>query len=842
MSSSDKSRLARCGLLLRRIRRRIFVWIVDHGHHLLPLAAAAASMATMWILIGPVLNRSGDDLYHVLNEYAIAHGIAAGDNPFGPLGMEFGQPVLRFYQALFYLNTVGWHLLAGLDIRFVHNTTIVICFALSPFAYAYFLRKLGFGRWTAGVGGLLSMISVAAFGNSFEAYFEAGIVTQSIGGLFLPWFMGSFIGMLRGENRAPTTAFLFAVAFLSHAIMSVFAVFAGALYVVVTDFSLRRNVKRLAVFAVLGGAMIAFWALPFVEHTTTMRPVPDSIIRGRGVHWFTSVSRSELAMVVGTGRLLDDPPQNGDARNENDKFMDKISIIGTLKTRPPVFTILTAFGVLVALAGVRRTSRRFLLAGFAFSLMLFAGPDDFRWLKYLPFIQQIQTFRCTYLVEFFAFGLAALGIGAIGKAAYDFITTRRRLLLKIPAIALFCLAFAGGLGWTCTEIVLLGFAHVNIRETPSLDEVADSASSLPHRGYPYRIGAIYSAGITSKIRQAWLAVYGFSPYCTHWKGTGPTAAYHLCTGLPGPARAGALYSLLGVRWFSGTGKEIDPLLKAKDAAGVPALDRWPSGKSRHTKRMSSIVLLDGGHDHFLRPLVGRPLPVVCGDDQWIWLTKSWVAKYKANLWDERTPIPMRVPGGTLEASGLLGASKAILYLDHAQVGRDAEFLRRVADRVRVVSSAPIHGVAIVPTGGKSVWTLLPEEYRPASAGGQVDDREELDPGLEVSEVRMRNLHKRSFQQFVFDVDNLRPVVAVLPMESVPGWGATLDGKPLPSFATGPDMVGVHVPAGAHRLEFVWRMPTRHLLSLLASLTALAIVLGLWIGGAARAVARGRVRR
>jgi hypothetical protein len=445
-------------------------------------------------------------------------------------------------------------------------------------------------------------------------------------------------------------------------------------------------------------------------------------------------------------------------------------------------------------------------------------------------------------VEFFAFGLAALGIGAVGKAAYVFITTRRRLLLRIPAIALFCLAVAGALGWTCTEIVLLGFAHMNIRETPSLDEVTDSASSLPNRGYPYRIAARYKAGITSKIRQAWLAVHGFSPYCTHWKGTGPTAAYHLCIGMPGPARSGALYSLLGARWFSGTGKEADPLLKAEDADGVPALERWPSGRSRRSKRPSSIALLDDGHDHFLRPLVGRPLPVVCGNDQWIWLTKSWISKYRANLWDARTPIPMRVPGGALEASGLLGASKAVLYLDHTQVGRDAEILRRAADRVSVISPAPIPGVAIVPTGGRSVWDLLPEEYRPARPGGQEDAREELDPGLEISDIRMRSLHKRSFQRFVFDVDNLRPLVAVLPMESVPGWGATLDGKPLPEFATGPDMVGVHLPAGAHRLEFDWRMPTRHILSLLASLAALAVVLGLWIGGAARTVARGRVRR
>jgi hypothetical protein len=839
MSTSDPPRPGRAGRL-RRILRSLSGALADHGHHLLPAAAAVASLSTMWILVAPVLNRAGDDLYHVMNEYAIAHALTAGDNPFGPLGLEFGQPVLRFYQALFYLNTAAWNVYAGLDVRFVHNAAIVVCFALSPFAYAYFLRKLGLGRWTAGVGGLLSMISIAAFGNSFEAYFQAGIVTQSMGGLFLPWFMGSYIGMLRGENSAPATALLFALAFLSHAIMSVFAVFAGALYLAITDVGVRRNVKRLALFAVLGGALIAFWALPFVEHTYSERPIPDSIIRGRGVHWFTSVSRSELAMVLGTGRLLDDPPRRGDARDANDKFMDRISIIGTQKTRPPVLTILTAFGALVALAGARRTSRRFLLAGLAFSLMLFAGPDDFRWLKHLPFMKQIQTFRCTYLVEFFAFGLSAIGIGAAGRAGLALIATRRRLLARIPVAAVFCLAAAGGMGWTCAEIVQLGYAHVNIRNTPSLDDVSDAASSLPNRGYPFRIAAKFKTGITSKIRQAWLAKHGFSPYCTHWKGTGPTAAYHLCVGLSGPARSGALTALIAARWFTGSGKDVEPLAKAAEADGAPSLERLPSGRSGRTGKPSPIALLDTGHDHFLRPFVGWPLPVVCGDDHWIWLAKSWLGRYKSNLWDPSTPFPMRVRPGELEASGLLAAARAVLYLDHSRVADDADALRRVAGSVSVISPAPIPGVAIVPSGGRPVWALLPAGLPPTPKGPREDEREELDPGLEISDARMLDLGRRSFQEFVFDVDNLEPAVAILPMESVPGWSATLDGRPHPVFAAGPDLLGVYLPAGAHRLGVEWKMPFRHRLALLVSLAALAAVLGFWVAGVARRARRGPV--
>lgn len=834
MSTSERSAAARAA-------RRLAALLAAHGHHLLPAAGAVTVVATCWMILGPVLNRAGDDLYHIMNEYAMARAVYAGDNVLGPLCLEFGQPVLRFYQALFYLNTVAWHVLAGLDIRFVHNLTIVVCFALSPFAYAHFLRKIGLGRWTAGLGGYLSLISVAAFGNSYEAYFEAGIVTQSVGGLFLPWFLGHFVGMLRGENRPGTTALLFAVAFLSHAIMSVFAVFAGALYVAVTEVGLLRNAKRLAAFAVLGAALVAFWALPFVEHTRTMRPVPDSIIRGRGVHWFTSVSTSELSMVLRTGRLLDDPRRTGDARDANDKFMDKISIIGTLRTRPPVLTVLTALGALVALGGLRRPSRRFLLAGVTFSLMLFAGPDDFRWLRFLPFMQQIQTFRCTYLVELFAFGLAALGLGALGRAAVALIATRRRRWAARALGIAFALACAGGAAWVTVETVQVGMVHMNVRGTGDLAEVVDAASVLRRQGYPFRIQPKFKAGLTSKIRQAWLTVNGFQPYCTHWKGTGPTAAYHTCTNLTGPTRSGALFSLLGARWFAGSEKEMKSFIDSADADRVPMFERIPIGKSRAGKKSLPVTLLDSGHDHFLRPLVGRPLPVVCSDAQWIWLVKSWLGKYRSTLWDARTPVPMRVAAGSLGESGLLGAADAVLYLDHSGVAGDAPALAAAPRGLAVISPLPIPGVRIVPTAGKSAWSLLPGA-KPSPRGALEEQREEIDPGLDVSEAEMLDLRHKTFQRFAFDVDNLRPVIAVLPMERVPGWTASLDGAPIPAFATGPDLVGVYLPRGAHRLEIRWEMPTRHVLSLLLTLAALAIVVAAWAAGAARAVASARGRR
>ncbi len=85
----------------REIRQKIAGFLGCHGHLLLPGLATILTLCSTWVILGPVLNRSGDNIYHMLNQYAIARGVMSGDNPLGPVGMEFGIPLLRFYQCLF---------------------------------------------------------------------------------------------------------------------------------------------------------------------------------------------------------------------------------------------------------------------------------------------------------------------------------------------------------------------------------------------------------------------------------------------------------------------------------------------------------------------------------------------------------------------------------------------------------------------------------------------------------------------------------------------------------------------------------------------------------------------
>jgi hypothetical protein len=808
--------------------KRLLASAWPYAHFALPAAAGILALCSTHILIGPVLNRSGDNMYHLLNEFALLHGIEAGDNPFGPIAMEFGQPVLRFYQALFYLYNVGVHFFTGISLHLIHNLTIVVCFTLSPFSYLYFLRKIGLNRWAAAIGSFTSMISIAAFGNSFEAYHQAGIVTQSMGGLFFPWFMGHFVGMLRGENRPTSTALLFALAFLSHAIMAVFAVFAGALYFFVNMVEVRLVLKKLLAFAALGACLVAFWVLPFISHTYEMRPVPDSILRGAGVHWFTSVSKSELAMVLTTGRLLDDAHELSNDRDANDKFMDRISIIGTLSTRPPAVTILTALGVLLGLFWIRRSSYRFLIAGFFFSILLFAGPDDFRWLRYLPFMKQIQTFRCTYLVEFFAFGLVGAAVESVLRNGWRLARTRKSLL-KHPLTVVWFLVVCTLAGLCGNEIIRLGQVHLHIRNPIPFDRMVDASSTIPNRGYPYRISPLFKGRF--KLRHGWFAIHGYTPFCTHWKGTGPSAAYHLCSQLGNHIRNRDLTALAGIRYFSAEEEKAKPYIEVKDDDNDFLFEKLPNGPDRNGKRSNWHYLFDSGREHFLRPFVGKALPVVCSRAQWIWLAKAWTGRYRSKLWEKSTPLPMYVEPGKLVDSGLLRHATAVLYLDQSALSTDRAALTRfAANGGSVVTTRSIPGIKSQGSSlTKGIWKTLPKEMQqPKDTPREMKHREEEDPGLKLVEIKRLPNPSRTMQLFSFDIDALEPVVAILPMEAAPGWQARLDGKPYHAFPTGPDMLGVVVPKGAHRLDLVWEMPRSEMLSLLATLAALAFLAATWI--------------
>lgn len=787
----------------------------ERAHWALPAVGAVIVACAHHPLLGPVIDQGGDNADHLLNEYALASAAAAGDNPLGPLGLEFGLPLLRFYQGLFYLVGLGVHVASGLDVRLVHNLLVAICFTLSPFALCFCLERLGLRRFAAGFGSLASLASVGAFGNSFEAYHGIGIATQAMGALFFPLFLGAFAGMLQGRNGWAPAALAFAAAFLSHASVAVYSVLAAVLYLLVVPSDLRAGLRRLALFGVLGGALVAFWALPFLSHTAEMRAVPDSVFRGDAkLWWFTSVGEDEMIELAASGRLLDDSRQiAAGPKPRLDALLDKISCIESTGGRPPVMTILAAIGLAIALVRFRRSGHRFLSAGLAFSLILFAGPDDFAWLRHLPFVEHLQTFRSTYLFELFAYGLVGVGVEALLRHALAFVRGRRGTRRAILAVA-WTAILAAGVAAACAQIASLGARFVRPHDQRIVDEALDAVGSIPNRGYPFRL---YSAERWN-VFEDWLASGGLRPVCTHWFGVGPSAGLQLCSAMERHPERIDLFALAGVRWFSGKGERIDGFLKAADRRGRALYVRMENGKDRAGADNSRYVLLDSGRDTAvtLRP-ASAVVAVVCDDAQWIWLVRSWLSKHGGRAGRADTPMPVRVARGGLASSGLLRAARAIAYAGEAD-GADARAISEfAAGGGAVFATRPIPGVRTSPAGlGARLWRSL------ATARGRAADPRAAAVHLDDA--------GRSNQRFGFEVRAEEPLLAILPTEAVPGWTATLDGRHLDLFPSGPDLVGALVPAGSHVLRFEWRMPAPHLAALVASLVALAIALVLCIRG------------
>jgi hypothetical protein len=806
-----------------------------HAHWALPAIAGVAILIGHRELLAPVMDNGGDQASHLHAQYSLVQALYAGDNLFGPLSLDFGLPMLRFYQSLLYLTNVFLHGLTGVDLRLVHNLVVALCFALSPFSYCYFLRKLGLRRFAAGLGSLVAIISVGSFGNSFEAYHGIGIATQAMGALFFPLFMGQLVGLLHGENRWSSAALAFAAAFLSHAMMAVYSVLAGALYFLTTPTRLRPVAARLALFAVFGAALVAFWALPFVTHTTEHRPVPDSITRGEAKRWwFNSVGEHEMVRLVASGRLLDDPPVvRSEQTDPLDKLMEKVSMGVTVRTRFPVVTLLVGLGLLVALAGFRRPHCRFLAAGFAFSLLLFTGPDDFPLLRSVPLMGLVQSFRCTYLVEFFAFGLVGLGLEAVLRAAWAFVVFRRRLLRRVLGIAL-AAGIACGVGACAAEILLLARLNTRVHEQTRLDSWLDSVRSLDDRGYPHRVLSMERW----ESYRAWLASDGFRAPCSHWGSVGTTSSLHLCYQTRGRPRRTELHALAGIRYVAGNAKAIEKYREARGDDGVALYQRLANGPDRRGRSNESRFLLDMGPRSFLRPLREWPLPVVCDDRQWLWLTHGWMERYRDRLGREVNPVPLRVERGELGESGLLEVARAVLYLDGDGPQPDLAALRGfVEEGGAVVAPYAVDGLEIRRASAeRPIWSYLPRVEEGAGRVPGLGDLEAGDPpGVQIA---AHDDPRQSSQRYAFDIDALEPGAFLLPSVAVRGWRARLDGEPLEVFPAGPDLLGVWLPAGAHRLELFWRMPAWHSAALAVSLVALlGSALALIVGVAARLVLR-----
>jgi hypothetical protein len=789
----------------------------DLAPALLPLIAGCVVIAACAPLLGPVFYRAGDNAQHLLAEHALAETIRSGGNPFGPLGLEFGLPLLRFYQPLFHLWTASWHVATGLDLRALHLFTMVGCFALSPLSNCYFFGKIGLGRWTAGAASLLSVISVAGFGNSFEAYLSTGIATHAAGALFFPLFAGAFAGLVRGENNPLSVALLLSLSVVAHVTMAIYAMLYMVLHV---RAALRLDGKRLVRLGVCGTLVVgltAFWLLPFIEHTGRSRPVPDAVALGEGVSWWhDGVTRPELAGLLASGRLLDDARAVGRNRDRQDLLIDQLNLMETRRSRFPVVTMLAALGAFFAVIGFRRPGNRLLLAGFALALMLYAGIDDFPFLRVLPFVDRMQVFRSAYFVELFAFGLAGLGLVAplklLAVLGRSFTRTPARLGVCGVAAALTVLAVAG----IVREAYTLGGLNLDRNAIVDPGETTRECPPLPRPGYPFRTVTRYDSFF--RTEGGCLRPFGFEDHCSQWAGIGPTVGQRLCGSLRRDDAGEDLHELAGVRWFAGRAAR-----KRHPTRGAPLPSRSfakavePGALAEPPDLPADEYLLTTSQNSFGAALAGPVVAVIADDAEWLAIVSSWLAVHADAFSSARTPVPLRLEGASSrELPG--GVHGLIVAPGGGKRAGNAAPGARVRGVPVVALEDPLEPGSMPVAWSGALWRRMEDSMtqRPMT-------QDRVAHGTATTALEGIPGPGSAYQSFSFAVESSAPLVLVLPMGAHPGWGATVDGRIANVFPTGPDFVGLLLPAGSHEVAFEWKMPFAHRLCTVVSLLSLLFV-------------------
>ena len=749
-----------------------------------------------------------DELYHQSTEKLTADMLARGENPFGLMQTMIGLPGFRFYQSLHYLLAAALQLVTGADTSLVHNWLIVLLFAATPWSYRKLCLAIGLTPFAAGAAGLLYVASINGTSNSFESYFECAFLTQVLASVLLPLALASLATLVREGKGTVRTGALMALTILAHVAYAVYAAMAAVLIVLVYLPKVRSTWIRLGAAVAVCCVLTAGWALPFVHYQKVDKPVGDIIARADRTLWFNGLDPGQMTRFLASGRLLDGGEMDGSPEAE---IETQLNMAVTKETRFPFVTLLTALGLIVAIAGYRRPENRLLVGGFSLGLLLMLGTDDFGGFYSLPLVGSLQAFRVTYFIELFAFALGAAALARLGSLVVTWCS--RKLPAVVPKLALTALV-AGGLIYFWASTARIAASIMDTRDVKMFERIVDA---LDKAGAPSRQKRV-SVKFSKPDRQFryslenWIELKGgYSTVCNHWTSLSATNNLHICGPLGSPWASPEYQRLLGIRFFVVEGEKMDKFT-GEDS---PLKDQY-----RRRGRIGRLGVIEDRRSGFLHEVPGPRVLVIATPAQWYWLTKRWVAQWPAKIGQPTTPWPLLAPAEALEDKALVGAVDAVMYLDDRSLERDRASLVAIADSGKKLAlGRTIGGVAgrVLDIDDPSWNTALDLPSRPSS--GSAIKR--LDGGEDPDRLRFR-------------VEAKEPTLFVLSMQHFEDWRARLDGRPLTVLAAGPDMVAVVSPSGRHEIDFTYEQSTMEIATMWISAIGWSVLIlsGLFLAGRA----------
>jgi hypothetical protein len=113
----------------------------------------------------------------------------------------------------------------------------------------------------------------------------------------------------------------------------------------------------------------------------------------------------------------------------------------------------------------------------------------------------------------------------------------------------------------------------------------------------------------------------------------------------------------------------------------------------------------------------------------------------------------------------------------------------------------VHNVLAAANADQSLTRVAAQDFDPAHTAvveGLAGFRSTAAPGDGAT------LLSYAPERVVIESTSAEPALLVLSDSDDPGWQATVDGAPVPIYRTNVMLRGVAVPAGRHRVEFVYR--------------------------------------
>jgi hypothetical protein len=758
----------------------------------------------------------GDDPIHMAYSLAVDHRVREGGWPFDWVYQYgLGAPAFIFRPPGFYLTVEALHLLSfrAFSLVDVHKFAYLLALSLYPAGIFYFLRKFRFSPLVCGIGALLAIAPISAWGHTIDAYYHFGLAKQAFAILAVPFTLGKLHGIVSNRERIAPAALLFGFMFLNHPYKAWGTCLIAGLYFLIEILSSsdwRAHLikgSRLAVVFVSGALLISFWLFPFYSSYEIHRTTPYSSSMRAGFTVQVDSAASTVHHYL-SGSLLDA------AETPEQIFGHGITSVWYWKNQPgigrwPILSWGSLLGALLLLARFRSRRNAFFVAGWLATLILFLGPDDVPWLRLIPFQKQVQYVHLVPFLELFAISLAAIGIGGIARGLSGILATRlpgsgvaNALGSRNIVLCAITVAITVPLVWNVYAERAAQARRATVTRTFEIDHSGQTPWSL-------RIPANRALEeATDRL------VDHLSPFQRFYGS--PTSAqagkeiYHFTLAPAYLGRANLISPLFG-GLVGGANNLVHSSFRKRlwksrtltDLLHVDAVITTKENQERYPLQEDLYRLgLDNGRwivyerKEASRPFHftdAPPLLVVGDAAQWLDACKIWLESVETLphlrgvtflLWEMS---PRRGRASVLPLDSFAGVYLADPGIDPDSFFADGE----LADYLE--GGGRIHCRAALQRSDLNCPVVDPDTL----PSPEVSPRD-ADSGWTLSSVSQEKGRHRT------RVTVAQPGFLALKHAFYRGWTVAVDGRPQRNYSLSPGLSSVHLPAGAHSVEFRYR--------------------------------------